>query len=270
VASPEDAEAAAQALRDKWRLGLDPISDLTMVLEDHLVHVIEIKSCEKFDGLSAIVRNSAGKPVATGVASRDDVSGDRQRLSLAHELAHLVMKVADGSDEEKLAFRFAAAFLLPEPCVRREIGKYRTTLEVSELILMKKRFKVSIQAIVRRLYDLNIISHSTYTSAFTTISQLGWKKVEPELIPREKSEWSRQIGSRGLAEKLLTLEETERLTGLKFEHSLSTSLVRRIQFRSLPMAERRRLLALEAAKLSDEYAKPSDWQSLDAEPFHEQ
>ena len=267
VTTPEDAEQAAQDLRTKWRLGFDPIADLTMVLENHLVHVIEIKACPKFDGLSAIVRNAQGKLMATGVASGDDVPGDRQRLSLAHELGHLVMKVAHKEDEEKLAFRFAGAFLLPAPCVHREIGKHRTSLQTLELILMKKRFKVSVQAIVRRLYDLAIISEPTYKSAFTLISRLGWRKVEPEPISREKPEWSQQIASRGVAEKLLSPKEAKRLTGIEFEGALSTSLLRKTQFRALPPVERQKIIAREAAKLSS--TKDSAWQSLDMEALLE-
>lgn len=266
VRTLEDAERAASQLRERWRLGCDAIADLTMVLEDHLVHVIEIKAPEKFDGLSAIVRER-GKAVAVGVASRADVSGDRQRLSLAHELAHLVMKVGEKVDAEKAAFRFAGAFLLPEAAVRREIGERRTSLLPSELRLMKKRFKVSIQAIVKRLHDLEIISDSVYKSAFYLITRYGWRKSEPEPVLRETSEWCRQTAARGVAEKQLTVADAERLTGLVFEEEIPTSLVRKTQFRALPMAERRKILEEEAARLTKHYEKPSEWQRIEAEVF---
>src|SRR6267378_383693 len=48
------AEAAAEKLRTKWRLGVDPIADMTAILEDHKVHVIEVKAAEQFDGISAV------------------------------------------------------------------------------------------------------------------------------------------------------------------------------------------------------------------------
>src|SRR6266566_4951511 len=59
-----DAEKAAESLRDKWKLGVDPVADLTGVLEDHLVHVIEMDGPDNFDGISAIVEDATGKPRA--------------------------------------------------------------------------------------------------------------------------------------------------------------------------------------------------------------
>jgi Zn-dependent peptidase ImmA (M78 family)/DNA-binding XRE family transcriptional regulator len=269
VQTLEDAEEASKQLRDKWRLGRDAIGDLTVVLEDHLVHVIRIEASEKFDGLSAIVREH-GKPVAVGVASRAGVPGDRQRFSLAQKLAHLVMKIEGGLDAEKAAHRFAGAFLLPEAAVRREIGDKRSSLLPSELRLLKRRFKVSLQAIVKRLHDLRIISDPVYKSAFFMISRYGWRKVEPDPIAPENSEWCRQVAARGLAEKQLTAAEVERLTGLKFEGDVPTSLLRKTQFRCLPIAERQKILEQEAARLAKHYEKPSEWQPLDSEDFHDQ
>lgn len=269
VQTLEDAEEASKQLRDKWRLGRDAIGDLTVVLEDHLVHVIRIEAPEKFDGLSAIVREH-GKPVAVGVASRAGVPGDRQRFNLAHELAHLVMKIEAGLDAEKAAHRFAGAFLLPEAAVRREIGDKRSSLLPAELRLLKRRFKVSLQAIVKRLHDLRIISDPVYKSAFFMISRYGWRKVEPDPIAPENSEWCRQVAARGLAEKQLTAAEVERLTGLKFEGDLPTSLLRKTQFRRLPIAERQKILEQEATRLAKHYEKPSEWQLLDSEDFHDQ
>jgi Zn-dependent peptidase ImmA (M78 family) len=266
VGTLEDAEAAATALRDRWRLGMDGIADLTTILEDHLVHVIEIKGSERFDGLSAVVREG-GKAIAVGVGCRTGVPGDRQRFNLAHELGHLVMKVTDRVDVEKAAHRFAGAFLLPAPLVLREIGEKRTSLLPSELRLLKRRFKVSIQAIIKRLHDLRIISDALYKSAFFMISRYGWRKLEPDPVARESSEWCRQIAARGVAEKQLTVAEAERLTGLAFDGDVPTSLVRKVQFRTLPMAERQKILEQEAARLAKHYEKPSEWHQIEAAEF---
>src|SRR6478736_2748668 len=54
VHTEADAEKAAESLREKWRLGVDPVSDLTAVLEDHLVHVLEVGAPDNFDGISAL------------------------------------------------------------------------------------------------------------------------------------------------------------------------------------------------------------------------
>jgi len=109
----EDAEGAALKSRNIWNLGLDPIANLTDVLEDRLVHVIEVEAPERFDGISGLAQEESGKLGAAAVISRKGLPGDRQRLNLTHELAHLVLKPKPGSDEEALAFRFAGAFLHP-------------------------------------------------------------------------------------------------------------------------------------------------------------
>ena len=43
--------------REEWDLGADPIANMIDVLEHHFVHVIEIEAGEKFDGISAVVRD---------------------------------------------------------------------------------------------------------------------------------------------------------------------------------------------------------------------
>ncbi|MGB7511183.1 MAG: ImmA/IrrE family metallo-endopeptidase [Pelodictyon phaeoclathratiforme] len=53
--------------------------------------------------------------------------GDRQRFTLAQELAHLLLsgRLADNLDEEKTCNRFAGAFLAPAVAVTRPLGQHR-------------------------------------------------------------------------------------------------------------------------------------------------
>jgi len=44
VKTLNDAEHAAEELRERWNLGLDPIANVTTILETHHVHVIEVKA----------------------------------------------------------------------------------------------------------------------------------------------------------------------------------------------------------------------------------
>jgi Zn-dependent peptidase ImmA (M78 family)/DNA-binding XRE family transcriptional regulator len=270
--NPIEAENAAIDLREKWRLGLAPIADLTALLEDHMVHVIGLKTSEKFDGLSGYVCDG-DKAVAAGVSYRQGSPGDRQRLSLAHELGHLMLKIDPNLEEKKqeeFAFRFAGAFLLPSECVYREIGKKRTSLRAEELLLLKKRFKVSVQAILRRLLDLSVISPSAYKTSCILISKMGWRKNEPMAIPPE-SDWARQVALRGLSEGQLTVGDVERL-GIKIDIETidsSSSLLRKSHFRELPIEERRKLLREQSEKLAAYYKTPSEWNVLDGEEFDE-
>ena len=262
VSSVDDAEEAARKLRDLWELGVDPIANLTAVLEDHLVHVIEVDAPEKFDGISAVAENEAGKPKAAAVVSRSECPGDRQRLSLAHELGHLVMKPSKSVDEEKAAFRFAGALLAPKNSIKREVGERRSSVRIEELLILKQRFGMSIQALLRRLSDLEIISATTYKWSCVHLSQLGYRKQEPQEIKRESSEWLRQAGLRCWAEGFITQQEAERLVRQKLDETESPSSVRRRGFLKLSVEERRRILEDQAAQMQEHYDADDSWRLI--------
>src|SRR5690606_32941512 len=78
----DEAEAAADQLRADWRLGTNPISNLTEILEENGVKVISFDAHERFDGLCALVND--GKDAV--IVSNAERPGDRQRFNLAHEL----------------------------------------------------------------------------------------------------------------------------------------------------------------------------------------
>lgn len=268
VETDADAEEAAMKLRAKWSLGLDPIGDVVGLLETHLIHVIEINTSEDFDGLSALARRDQMGRVAAAVVSRGNVPGDRQRLSLIHELAHVVMNVPKGADEERLAFRFAGAFLIPSSALQRELGSKRTSLDLAELVILKQYFKVSIQALVKRAFDLDIISEPAYRAAFSYIAKMGWRKVEPEPIAREKSRWMEQTVLRGVAEGLISTQEGHGYIGDSVPLDHGSGLMRRKEFLSLAPAKRHAQMRAHARKLG-KYYETSEWSALDTEGVHE-
>lgn len=108
-----EAERAAEELRYAWSLGGAPIASVVDTLESKGVHLIDVDTERKFDGLAVIATDETGERIACGIAARLEVSRARQRMSLAHELGHLSMRVADGLDDEAAASRFAGAFLYP-------------------------------------------------------------------------------------------------------------------------------------------------------------
>ena len=81
------------------------------VLEDHFIHIIEVDASETFDGISAVGRDNDKNVLAAAIATRRGTPGDRHRLNIAHELGHLTLKLGEGVDAEKAAFRFGTAFL---------------------------------------------------------------------------------------------------------------------------------------------------------------
>ena len=125
------------------------------------------------------VRYKEDKAVGAVIAVRTGVSGARQRMNLAHELGHLVQLPESTCDEKKLAFRFAGAFHAPKALVLSDWGKTQRSASLDELILLKKRYGMSLQAIARRLFDLKLVLRSTYTSLNIEINKAGYKTWEP-------------------------------------------------------------------------------------------
>lgn len=189
---------------------------MTSILENRLIHVLEIESGREFDGISALAKNENGEVVAAAVTTRKSVTGDRQRMNLAHELGHLVLEPKLGAKVEDAAFRFAGAFLLPADTLIKEIGNRRVNLQLAELLTLKRRFGISIQAILRRLSDLEIISLTTYKWWMIEIGTKGWRKVDPEPIPAENPDWLQRMLTRAVAEGVLTIEEARSMGGSEF------------------------------------------------------
>lgn len=204
VTQVEDVEVAAEKLRHAWDLGLNPISNLTETLEESGIKVVGLQAHEKFDGLCALVNGGADAVIVSNI----DRPGERQRFNLAHELGHLVMALPealhDTKDEEHWCHRFAGAFLFPASQVRAIFGDQRKRVLLEEFLLAKEEWGISIQAILRRLLDLKIITPNYYQSTYKYWSMLGYRTNEPKPLPSETSYRLRQLVYHALAEGLVT------------------------------------------------------------------
>jgi len=251
VGTLDDVESAAEALRDHWSLGRDPLDQMVDVLEDHCFHVMGVDAPEQFDGMSAVAEID-GEPVAVAVVSRNGVCRERQRLSLGHELGHLVMNPQAQVDEEKAAFRFGSAFLAPRETLLREVGSRRTDVTSAELLILKRRFGMSLAALVYRLHDLGVLSDRYYQEWWRHINKMGWRKTEPEETPAEEPRWLLQSTLRAVSEGLVSEEYAESLLGRPLPRSEGPS--RRRAFAALPKEKRAAALAKHAAVAADFYA----------------
>ena len=265
VATLDDTERAAERLRQHWNLGVDPIANLIGVLEDHAVHVVELDSDNDFDGVAAIAR--AGEQVlAATVVTRRGIAGERQRLSLAHEVGHVVLNPAATLDAEQAAFRFGAALLAPAQTVRQRVGNRRAFIQLPELVLLKQFFGMSVQALLRRLRDLGIITEAYYKQWCIEMSRSDMRRREPAELPAEQSEWVRRNVMRAVSEELLSAEDAAHLLGEPYAAALATPLIQRRAFLGLPLDERRRMLRAQAEAMQDAYASDQErdaWQGGD-------
>lgn len=209
---PAGAELDARKLRQKWELSIHPVPNLISLLEKKGASVLTIDADPGFSGISGWI-SPRNQPVLAIIEREKD--GARQRMDLAHELAHVVLSKDAKVDPEDYAKRFAGAFLLPKQALVSELGQHRSDLRMAELRDVKLRYGLSIQAVLRRARDLNIISESTYKKWCIDISKQGLRKDEGEpYVPVEKSSLVLRLASRAVTEDLLTLERAAQYGGL--------------------------------------------------------
>lgn len=216
-----DAEKLAVEVREKWDLGVDPIANMTELLEEKGLKVLTVPLPGRVSGFTCLVkrRNEADKPV---IVVNNQSSLERRRLTLGHEVAHRLMETDGLSDkeEEKAASVFAGAFLMPREHLLREVGKRRSALGYKELLDLKRLYRVSGAALLMRLRQLDVISESTLVYAFQSIGR-GWRTQEPEELEpseergrRERALRFERLCYRALAEGLISLSKAAELLRL--------------------------------------------------------
>ena len=146
-----DGEALAEDLRKEWKLGLDPIPNMTALLEYQGIKVLVLSLPEKVSGLTCLVRRPRQKAKVPVIIINREVTLERRRLTLAHELAHRLISDQSPVDHENASNVFAGAFLIPQEHLVKEIGKHRNALGYKELIGLKRMYRVSAAVLLVRL-----------------------------------------------------------------------------------------------------------------------
>jgi Zn-dependent peptidase ImmA (M78 family) len=174
------------------------------LLEDKGVKVIALDLPENVSGSKAFVQRP-DRPDVPVIVVNQGHNGERQRFTLAHELAHLALRFSGLSDaeQEKAADRFAGAFLMAKDMVLRLLGPHRTSISLGELAELKKLFKVSIASLVVRCAQLGIISKAAYGRLWAQIKSLGWNSQssnEPGTLTAEVPQRMERLCLRAVAE----------------------------------------------------------------------
>lgn len=144
-----------------------PIRNLTAVAERAGVCIVPIV-VEGIDGLSAWVGDV---PV---IGLNPNVPGDRFRLTLAHELAHLLHHRRPSETSESEANLFASTLLFPaEEFDDLVPGR----LQLRDFVSLKSSWGVSVAAMIYRAHELDYIDDRRYRSLQIQMSK--WKRNEP-------------------------------------------------------------------------------------------
>jgi Zn-dependent peptidase ImmA (M78 family) len=209
IRQPEDAEAAAKQLRTIWELGIGPINSMMELLEDKGVKIVSISMPENVSGSKAFAKQGSSDAAALMVVNSDH-NGERQRFTLAHELGHLVLRFDEvllPKQQEKAADRFAGAFLITQELLEKHLGKYRTAIQMPELLYLKRIFRVSIAALVVRCGQLGILAQGSYRRLWSFLKAHGMADsgaAEPQPLPPEQPTRMKRLCLRGLSEGMIS------------------------------------------------------------------
>ena len=203
LGSDNDARSIGARFRQDLNLGTDCISTPIEVLENNGVKVIEIIADSKFDG--SCLKNIE-LPV---IVLNKDIISERRRLTLFHELAHIVLRFEEGADVERLCNVFANEVLLPSVVLKSLLGEHRKSLSWKELKLLQETYGISVDAILVKAKQIGIISDATHRSLCIDLNRNSElkKRVQESVYPKEESSRFERLVYKALSDNLITLSK---------------------------------------------------------------
>lgn len=191
-------QEAANILRKHWGLGNKPIENIVYLAENNGLIVTDFETVTgDVDAFSHKVTSEDMETYLIGY-SKNKRTAARIHFDVAHEIGHILlhnwredlecMEKEEFKEIELQAHTFASAFLLPEEEFRKDVSPYATNL--AYYTELKKTWKVSIAAMIRRAKDLDIITADDYSRLMRNMQKQGIRKTEPldgELVTAEPS-----------------------------------------------------------------------------------
>lgn len=213
-------EGVARQLKKVWKIGKGVVENLTWLIEDHGILVVAFDfGTERVDGRSLVTKD--GHPV---IFVNKSLLGDRLRFTLAFELGHLIMHSHTaqkfGTDVTQEAIKFAAEFIMPEKDIMPDFDQPLTMQRLSEL---KKKWRISMQAILYRAHELGAITDNQKRYLVGQFNAMQIRRREPpELdIVKENPALLRNLITNYRTKQKLSVKEIAHLFHLEQEEFLS-------------------------------------------------
>lgn len=185
-----DAKDAAKYLRDFWKIPRGRIEDLSKIVEDNGIIIIPLDLGD-MDALSTY-SSRYNLPLLYINKKR---SADRIRFNIAHETCHYVChfgkKISSERNIEDEANVFASELLLPS----NEILPQLVNIDLQKLADLKRYWKASMQAILRKAKDLGAISQNQYYYIYKQIGAMHYRTKEPVEIKPDTCSFLKEIFS---------------------------------------------------------------------------
>ena len=173
--TPDGLAQAARQARDALGVADGPVPHVVRLLEAHGVFVVRLPAELTDRRVDAFSTAAARRPVVLLSPLKDDKA--RSRFDSAHELGHLLLHydAEPGSKViENQAHAFAAAFLTPADQVADDLPR---RLDWAAFHHAKRRWGVSLKALVYRAHSLKLLNESAYRRA--NVQLAGWGNPEP-------------------------------------------------------------------------------------------
>lgn len=188
-----EIEKLAKLVREHWDLGNGPIDNLQYALQSNGIIVTGFRDVDTdIDAFSQQITID-GKVVYIIALAIGSKPIERLRFDMAHELGHILMHTWGEDNEdiskdefnarEKQANMFASALLLPNETFSKSVSAYPTNIDY--YLALKKKWKVSMQAMMYRARQLDIISTNQFQYMMRTMSKNGNRTHEPGDKPGE-------------------------------------------------------------------------------------
>ncbi len=190
----ESPEKAAQITRTS--LGIAPhvpVVDLMQRAERNGVLILLVpREISGLDGYATWVGSPFPRPV---IALLGGKVGYRINFTLGEEIGHLVLHsplTVSVAEADNQARAFAQELLLPREAMLEEM---RLPITLTNLALLKPRWNVSLQFLIRRANDLGLTTQNQYRYLNQQVRSNGWYELEPgdEQIPQPKPRLMRKM-----------------------------------------------------------------------------
>lgn len=218
-------ESAALNLREFWKLPKGRIDKLSPLVENNGIIIIEFDfQSDTINGFSILTRKH-GRPV---IFVNSEFSEDRKRLTIAHELGHIILHINDYTiisehrDIEKEAFQFASEFLVPFREFKSQLGSAQ--LNLIKLGSLKQYWRTSMKFFVYKAEHGKVITKNQARYLYQQLAP--YRKKEPvEISKLEKPTLFGEMMYAIENDLKYTVNQLSKMIGLKLpEFSIIRSL----------------------------------------------
>lgn len=218
INTEDDAIKLALKVREDLKIGNDAIVSAIELLESHGIKIIEIEHDDNFSGTC----NTAGTiPI---IVINKNLTTERKRITIFHELGHLLMHCAKGIDVEKMCTIFASEMLIPSEKIKSILGAVRHDISLIELQSIQREYGISIDDLMLKATQIHIITnrrYSTYQKKKNLFPALK-NTIETSLCPTEHTNRFERLVYRALASEMITYSKAASLLNVSINDVRNT------------------------------------------------